>query len=432
MIQKLGNLFKSDLIKVSSKTGIATFIKLAAGFIVSKILAIFVGPSGLAYLGQLSNFGNIFQALSSGGIGIGVTKYIAEYHEDEKTQLQIISNSIKVTLICSLVCTAIVSLCYKYLGTYLFKTDIYNSIVLVFGLTLILFSFNSLISTIINGFKNFKLYVVINLTTSIISLFSTVIFVYYLGVYGALLSFVLIPSMVFFISLWMVRKYGWFNIKILKIPFDKSILKKLGAFSLMAINNAVVGAIAQLAIRSLISKNMDMNTAGIWDGMNRLSAAYLLLITTSIQVYYLPTLSAIKEKKLLWKEIIKTEKIIIPITIFMFLIIFLFRGIIIEILFTKEFYLMKSVFAYQLLGDLIKIGAWIISYTMYAKAMTKQLILSDTIFTFIYVLTSYIMMNLFGYGLNSVYYAFILNNVLYFMFIYFFMKKYISDVRPQT
>lgn len=432
MIQKIGNLFKSDLIKVSSKTGIATFIKLAAGFIVSKILAIFVGPSGLAYLGQLSNFGNIFQALSSGGIGIGVTKYIAEYHEDEKIQLQIISNSIKVTLICSLVCTAIVSLSYKYLGTYLFKTDIYNSIVLVFGLTLILFSFNSLISTIINGFKNFKLYVVINLTTSIISLFSTVIFVYYLGVYGALLSFVLIPSMVFFISLWMVRKYGWFNIKILKIPFDKAILKKLGAFSLMAINNAVVGAIAQLAIRSLISKNMDMNTAGIWDGMNRLSAAYLLLITTSIQVYYLPTLSAIKEKKLLWKEIIKTEKIIIPLTIFMFLIIFLFRGIIIEILFTKEFYLMKSVFAYQLLGDLIKIGAWIISYTMYAKAMTKQLILTDTIFTFIYVLTSYIMMNLFGYGLNSVYYAFILNNVLYFIFIYFFMKKYISDVRTQT
>lgn len=429
MITKIVNVLRSDLIRVSSKTGIATIIKLAAGFIVSKILAIFVGPSGLAFMGQLSNFGNIIQSLSTGGIGVGVTKYIAEYENEKDKQQIIINNAIKVTLICSVVCTVIVLFAYKFLGEFLFKSDIYNSIIVVLGATLILYSFNSLISTIINGFKNYKLYVIINLTTSIVSLVATVVLVYYFGVYGALLSFVLIPSIVFFISWFMVRDFNWLNLNAVKQSLDKSVLKKLGAFSLMAINNAVVGALAQLMIRKLISSNMDMDTAGIWDGMNRLSAAYLLLITTSIQVYYLPTLSVIKDKKLLWNEIMKTEKIIIPLAFFMFLIIFLFRGLIIDILFTKAFYLMKTVFAYQLLGDLIKIAAWIISYTMYAKAMTKQLILTDTLFTIMYVLVSYIMMNFLGYGLKAVYYSFIFNNIIYFLFMYFFMKNYIANER---
>ena len=168
---------------------------------------------------------------------------------------------------------------------------------------------------------------------------------------------------------------------------------------------------------------MDVNTAGIWDGMNRLSAAYLLLITTSIQVYYLPILSAIQNKKLLWKEIIKTEKILIPITFCAFLLIFLFRNLIINVLFTSEFNLMKSIFVYQLLGDIIKIAAWIIAYVMYAKAMTKQLILTDNIFTFMYVGLSYLLISYLGYGLNAVYYSFIFNNIVYLIFMYFFMRN---------
>ena len=75
MRQKIKSVIKSDLVKVTSKTGIASAVKLAANFIVSKILAVFVGPSGLAILGQLNNIGSILQALSTGGIGMGVIPF---------------------------------------------------------------------------------------------------------------------------------------------------------------------------------------------------------------------------------------------------------------------------------------------------------------------------------------------------------------------
>ena len=423
MIGKIKAIIKSDLVKVSSQTGISTAVRIGASFIISKVLAIFVGPAGLAVMGQFNNLANILQSLSTGGITIGVTKYISEYADDKTKQLEIVNNALKIVFICSVSCTLFVVLFYRFLGSYFFNSNQYNAILLVLGLTIILFSFNSIITAIVNGFKQFKLYVVINICTSLLSLFLTAISAYFFGVQGVLLSFVLSPTIVFFISWYLVRKEGWINYNFLSVKTNRKVLKLLSGFALMAINNAVVGAIAQIAIRTFITGQMDLKVAGIWDGMNRLSAAYLLLITTSIQVYYLPTLSFIKDKKLLWKEIIKTEKIIIPISLIIFVVIFFCRGIIIEVLFTKEFYLMKSVFALQLIGDFIKIISWIIAYTMYAKAMTKNLILTDNIFTFIYVTISYYFLKHTDFGLKSVYYAFILNNTIYLVFIFLFMRN---------
>lgn len=424
MKQKIISVLKSDLVKVTSKTGIASFVKLVANFIVFKVLAILVGPSGLAVLGQLTNVSSIVQSLGSGGITLGITKYIAEFTDDKAAQQKIINHSLKLTFITSFICTLLVLIFYKFIGAHFFNTDKYNSIILMLGVTLILFGLNNVIIAIINGYSKFKLYVVINIATSIVSLVTTIAFVYYMGVYGALLSFILSPTIVFFITFFLIRKEHWLNFTFLKTKLDPATVKLLGNFSLMAINSAVIGSAAQLVIRSMITKQINIDTAGVWDGTLRLSSAYLLLITTSIQVYYLPTLSYIKDRKLLWKEIIKTEKIIIPITAISFFILFLFKGIIVDILFSKEFFLMKDVLVFQLIGDLIKIAGWIIAYTMYAKAMTKQLIISDIIFSFTYVLFSYILLNVMKGDPKSVYYAYIINYIIYFFAMYWLLKNY--------
>jgi PST family polysaccharide transporter len=211
--------------------------------------------------------------------------------------------------------------------------------------------------------------------------------------------------------------------KFLNLSLESSILKKFGNFSLIALNNAIVGSVAQIAIRWLIINNLTLPLAGNWDAMNRLSNAYLVLLTTSIQVYYLPTLSSIKEGKLLWREIIRSEKIILPLVSLMFIILFIFRSSVIDLLFTKEFAIMKEVIIFQLIGDLIKVGSWVLSYTMYAKAMTKQLIITDNAFTVLYLALSYFLIRNFGF--ESVYYAYIINNLVYGCFIYFFLKWYV-------
>ena len=76
-------------------------------------------------------------------------------------------------------------------------------------------------------------------------------------------------------------------------------MKKYLSYSLMALVSAATLPVSQLIVRGFIIKNFSMDAAGYWEGMNRISALYLMFITTSFSVYYLPRLSEIKEKHLL-------------------------------------------------------------------------------------------------------------------------------------
>ena len=85
MVKILSNwilkIFQLDIVKVFSLTSISTIVKMLAGFVSVKVVSVIIGPSGLALLGQLSNFSVIVMTFASGGINNGVTKYIAEFKE---------------------------------------------------------------------------------------------------------------------------------------------------------------------------------------------------------------------------------------------------------------------------------------------------------------------------------------------------------------
>ena len=88
-----------DIVKVFSLNAMATFVRMLAGMISVKIVALIIGPAGIALLGQLNNFNTILLGLANGGISSGITKYVAEYKEDEKQIKKYLSNALRITLV---------------------------------------------------------------------------------------------------------------------------------------------------------------------------------------------------------------------------------------------------------------------------------------------------------------------------------------------
>jgi len=72
---------------------------------------------------------------------------------------------------------------------------------------------------------------------------------------------------------------------------------------------------------------------------------------------------------------------------------------------------MVELFKWQLIGDVIKISSWLLSYLMLAKAMTQLYVYTEIIFSAIFVYLSISFIDRFG--LIGVTYAFCLNYVLY-------------------
>ena len=146
-----------------------------------------------------------------------------------------------------------------------------------------------------------------------------------------------------------------------------------------------------------------------------------MVVTTSLSVYYLPRLSEIKHNLELKKEIISGYKIILPVISILAFGIFFFRELAIEIAFTEEFMPMVELFKWQLIGDVIKIASWLLSYLMLAKAMTKIYIYSEIIFSISFVLISIFFID--RYGLVGVTYSYSLNYLLYLFFVIIIFKR---------
>ena len=408
------------LIKTSVLTAISTIIKLIAGFVINKVIAIYVGPSGLAVVGQLQNFMSIITTFSNGAITNGIVKYIAEYQTIEQKQ-KIFSSSIVISLICSLIISIFLFVFSDYLSELILKDVQYSSVFIIFGATIFLFALNMVLISILNGQKEIKKYVLVNIAGSIFSLVFTSILIMQLNLMGALYAMVLNQSVMFFVTLAFVIKSSWFKLEYFKQGLDKESLSKLSKYSLMAIVSALTVPVSHLIIREYIGENLGWDSAGYWQGIWYISTMYLMLVTTTLGVYYLPRLSEIQDNKELRKEIFSGYKIIMPIVILVSLIIFLLKEYVILIAFSKDFMPMMELFAWQLIGDVIKIASWLLGYLLVAKAMTKVFIYTEVLFSALFVGLSILFVDKFG--LVGITYAYSLNYFLHLIMMIFIFRK---------
>ena len=81
----------------------------------------------------------------------------------------------------------------------------------------------------------------------------------------------------------------------------------------MSLVTILTAPVVQLLLRANVISNISEIEAGWWEAMNRVSGMYLMIITTSFSVFYLPKLSETKSNIGIKREIFQAYKVIIPI-----------------------------------------------------------------------------------------------------------------------
>lgn len=415
-----------DIIKVFSLNALSTFVRMLAGMVSVKVVAVIIGPAGIALLGQLNNFSTILLGMANGGINSGITKYVAEYKEDENKVKGYISNALRITLICSLAVSLILIFCCKQLSQLILLTDDYYYVFIVFGITLILFTLNGLVTSILNGYKEFQLYVKVSIVGTIVGLLYSILLVFLWGLPGAMINAVTFQSIMFFVTLWMCRKLPWLKREYFSQKFNKPIIKRYLGYSLMTLTTLALLPTSQMFLRGYVISELSAANAGIWEGMNRISNMYLSVITSAFSIYYLPRLSEIEDPRELRSEIIRCYKVIVPILILICAVIYIFKHVILILLFTPEFYPMEKLFGWQLAGDFMKICTWLLSYIMVAKAKTLFFVSTEVGLTITYFALSFVFLQINGItGLCQGYFV----NYLVNIFVMLILFKHIIKVK---
>lgn len=409
-------------IKVSFFTGILTLVRMLTGFISIKVVSVIIGPTGVALLGQLNSFSSIAFSFASFGINSGVTKLVSEHKDSKQNIKSIISTGLIITLFCSFVVSIVCLLFSKIISQKLFLTPDYFYVILIFGFSLVFYALNGLLSSFINGLKEFRLYVIIGSVTSLTGLLFTIMLVYFWQVSGALIAAVTYQSVIFIISLIIVQKKLWLR-NILPINYNRIFASQYFKYAAMTLTTALLDPTSRFWARSYAIHELGINSAGIWEGINRFSNMYLSVIISVLGIYYLPQIAGIKEKKLLKKEVFSGLISTLPLLFLVSILIFLFRNLIIKILFSPEFEPMKELFLNQLAGDFLKITSWMFSIIMLSKSLTKIYIISEFTSTGLYIILINIFTPIFGLqGMilaNTVHYAgyLIFSVILFFNYL---------------
>ena len=402
-----------NLLKTSALNGIAVLIKTATMFILNKVLAVYVGPSGYAVIGQFQNFIQIVTSFAGGAINTAVIKYTAQYYEDENRQRAIWRTAGSIVLLFSIVIAFLILILQRQLSIYIFQTDEFQSVFVWFAVFLLFFNFNALFLAILNGKKEILKLVMANIAGSLFSLAITGVLAFKFGLYGALVALSIYQSTAFLVTLVLCYKADWFKFKYLFGKIDPDITRKFAGFALMALTSALCVPLSQIAIRTYMTGEFGIAYAGYWEAMIRLSGAYLMLVTTTLSVYYLPRLAELSAISDIKKEVYLGYKVIFPVALLGAILVYLLRDWIIGLLFTDDFLPMRDLFLWQMIGDSLKIGSWILAYLMLSKAMTKLFIVTEIIFSVLLVVSTYLFTKIFGFEGVSI--AYLVNYAVYWI-----------------
>ncbi len=411
------------LIKTSLLNAIAVVIKMLTLLGINKVLAIYVGPSGYAAIGQFQNAIQMITTFGSGAINTGVTKYTAEYHNDQVAQHKVWRTAGTVSIMSSVITAVLIVIFNHELATYFLGAEKYGAVFITFALSLVFFVLNTLLLAVLNGKKAIASYVLANISGSICSLVITSLLAVYYGLTGALIALSIYQSISFFVTFIICYKTSWFKVGLFFGGVDKCTLIKLSKYTAMALVSAVCVPVSHILIRNHMILEFGVDYAGYWEAMWRLSSAYLMLITSTLAVYFLPRLSELKVGKEIKREIISGYKVILPLTIMCSVIVFLLRDFIISTLFTSEFAPMRDLFAWQMLGDSLKIGGWMLAYVMLGQAMVKPYMIAEILSSCSFVLLTYILTG--PYGFEGVAIAHAINYLLYGAGLFFVVRRYL-------
>lgn len=415
-------IIQTSLFKITSLNSLSVALKIGIGLITSKILAVFVGPSGMALVGNLRNFLTSLENISSLGFQNGIVKYTAE-NEKNKIEIQKIVSTVFISLLfVAFLLSGILFFTASYWNQKIFGNNIEYLIVFkVLALVLPTYGLSIFLIAVINGLGKFQKVIWINIIGNIIGLLTSIFLILQFKTSGALFAIVIAPALLFFATFYLVQREIQF-LQIIKLDsFDIKILKNLSSYSLMALVSSVFGPFVFLAIRNHIIENLGMEQAGYWESMTRISGYYLLFVSTILSVYFLPKLSKAKNnsetKSIFWQY----YKFILPVFVLGLSIIYFTRFFIVQLLFTKEFLPVTDLFFWQLLGDVFKVCSLILGFQFFAKKLTRAFIITELFSLSILYFISLYCIKIFQ--IEGVVMAYAFQNFIYLIVLSVYFRK---------
>ena len=366
-----------SLAKASVWTAASTLIKIAAGLLVVKMLAVAYGPAGVGLAGNFRQLITVLGVLAGAGIFNGVTTLIARYQQHPAQLRAVTGTAASMVLGFSLLLAVIFLLFAPEISQVLFGDRQYQQIIHIVAFLQLAIAWANLALAIVKGFRDAAGNALVLIAGSIIGVVAWFV-CYWLGGYsGALVGLAMVPALVVIPAWFMLARRHHLPLHYLLPVWQTDIARQLSKFTLMALMTSVTLPVAWVMMRNLLQSYAGWEQVGLWQGVSSISDAYLQFITASFSVWLLPTLARLENKADITREILRALRFVLPAVMVAGFGVWLLRDVAIWLLFSEQFHEMRDLFIWQLTGDVLKVGCYVFGYLVIAKASLRFYLLAE-------------------------------------------------------
>ncbi len=378
------------MIKPIINIGCQAIFKLMFAIASLKVVAFYVGPSGMAVVGQIQAFLQILSAGASSVTTTGVVKLIAENKIPKERALQ----SSLVLLTAFSFSFFLVLLFTNNVISDFFLQGEWSRALLLLPLGAFFLGLNNLFVSYFNGCQKYNEYFWFSVITALLTTLATCALAFSFGKSGAIYSIALAPVVAGLCVLILPARFRLPKLNLINL--DIKTIKVLLSYSFMALGSVIIVYGVQIALRDYISISGSMAEAGVWYAATRLSDIYMGICSVLFSTLLLPKYSS-QENSDLARLVLKVGGAAFGFVLLMIGSVALFADFAVFLVYGDAFTMAAGVIKIYVIGDALKCLSWVFLYIMLAKQHVKFYLAYEVFSALLYLAFCVIFFRLYGF-----------------------------------
>ena len=360
-------------VRATAIVGLGSVLSLAASVGVAKVLAILIGPAGVGLFGVMQSLVGIAGMLVGLGVATGLVRglssAIARGDREEvrglrQAALLIVLGSGSVGLILLVVARDWVAL--TVLGDASRSGD-----VLFIAPAVVLTAVAGVELAIINGYHRLEALTVGGVLGALAVSAATIALVAAAGEDGIAPAILAGAAASLVISFTVRAKTVGVSSRLSDPTRVAAVARSLLRFGGPYTASAIVGTGAQLLVPIIVLNQLGQTEAGHYRAASTIAVGYLAFLLTSFAQDYYPRIAAAQPEELV-ALIEKRMRLVMALAVPVILATLALAPLAIRLLYSDEFLPASQVLEWQLVGDLLKLPAWALSFVILARGSSGR------------------------------------------------------------
>ena len=421
-----------QILKATSIFGGVQVFQILISIIRSKIIAIFLGPSGMGIANLFMSTLGLVTSLTNFGLGTSAIRNVAEAYAsgDEIKISKVVAVFRKLVWITGLLGTIITLISSKWLSQMAFGNQKYYMAFMWLSVTLLFDQLTKGQNVILQGTRKLNDLAKANLYGSIFGLFISVPIYYYYRIDGIVPALIITSILGFIIAFIFAKKVIIPSLKVSKNE-TKTIGKNMLYLGIVLGLNGMLVSGSSYILQMYISRYGGIVDVGLYAAGFTIITTYVGLVFMAMSTDYFPRLSEVANDRDKSTLIINQQAEIGVLILSPILTVFLvYINWIITVLYTSKFIPVTEMIQWAALGMYFKVVSWCLGYLLLAKGIAKIYFWAEFIsvcYSFILNIICYNFFGLEGLGIS-----YMLGYLMYLIQIFLMIKiRYKFDFNYQ-